>query len=504
MNAANGRIAKNTLALYFRLILTLGVALYTSRIILGALGVSDFGLYGVVGGVVTLLGLFNATMSASTQRFLNFQKGSRDVGQLKRVFGTSLLIHFILAAVILALAQTAGLWLLNTKLTIDPARMGAANWAYQCSIFSFIAASLGAPFNAAIIANERMSVFAYISIIDALLKLAVAFAVQYFDADKLELYAALILVVSLVVQLIYVLYCRRSFAECRTGPIKDKALFGQMISFSGWTVTSHLSVVLRTQGVNVLLNVFFGTVVNAAQGVAMQLSNAINGFSSSFTQAMNPQIVMSYAAGDLERTRSLVMNGCRFSFFLVFLFSLPVLVETEALLKLWLRDVPDYAVGFVRLLLLQVLIESFASVMGTAQGATGRVKRYHLTISSIGLMNLPLSYATLRAGFEPYSVYWVAVVVSLAVGLGRLVFLSNSIGLSARGFASGVLSRCLVVSLLSLSIPLVLKALVPPNLTGSLVVCVVCWISALLAIATVGIRREERAYILAKVVRVFR
>jgi O-antigen/teichoic acid export membrane protein len=236
----------------------------------------------------------------------------------------------------------------------------------------------------------------------------------------------------------------------------------------------------------------------------MQLSNAINGFSSSFTQAMNPQIVMSYAAGDLERTRSLVMNGCRFSFFLVFLFSLPVLVETEALLKLWLRDVPDYAVGFVRLLLLQVLIESFASVMGTAQGATGRVKRYHLTISSIGLMNLPLSYATLRAGFEPYSVYWVAVVVSLAIGLGRLVFLSNSIGLSARGFASGVLSRCLVVSLLSLSIPLVLKALVPPNLTGSLVVCVVCWISALLAIATVGIRREERAYILAKVVRVFR
>lgn len=504
MDSDNKRIAKNTLALYFRMILTLGVALYTSRIILDALGINDFGLYGVVGGVVTLMGLFNVAMSASTQRFLNFQKGKRDAERLKRVFGTSLFIHALLAAGILLIAQTIGLWLLNTQLTIEASRLGAANWAYQFSILSFLVTSLCTPFIAAIIANERMSAFAYISIVDVLLKLAAAFVVQYFGADKLKLYSALILAVSLAVQLVYVLYCRRAFGECRTGPIKDKALFGQMLSFSGWTVTSHLSVILRTQGVNVLLNIFFGTVVNAAQGIAMQMSNAINGLSSSFTQAMNPQIVKSYAAGDLDRMRALVMNGCRFSFFLVLLFSLPVLVETEALLELWLREVPDYTVVFVRLLLVQVLIESFASIMGTAQGATGRVKVYHLTVSSLGLMNLPLSYALLRSGFEPYSVFCVALVLSLAIGLGRLIFLRKSIGLSVRGFAGGVLSRCLLVGLLSPLVPLYLQRLVPSTLPGSLAVCLACWLSVLAAVVTVGIRREERGYLLAKATRVFR
>lgn len=492
MKSGNGRIAKNTLALYFRMVVTVLVSLYTSRIVLDALGASDFGLYSVVGGVVLLLGFLNTTMVTATQRFLNFEKGADDPARLRRVFGTSLLIHMLMAAVILLAAETAGLWLLNTQLNIEAGRTGAANWVYQCAILAFLVTTVTAPYNAAIVANERMTAFAYVSLLDVALRLAAASLLQVVGTDKLEAYALLMLAASGTVAVVYMLYARRQFPECRTGPGKDPALFREMLSFSGWTVTSNLSVILRTQGIAIILNVFFGTLVNAALGIAMQVNMALRSFSANFTQALNPQIVKSYAAGELERMRSLVLTGCRLSFFLVLLFSLPALIETETILRLWLTNVPPHTTAFVRLILVQSLVESFASVLAAAQGATGNVKRYHLTLSTIGLMNIPVSYLLLKAGFAPYAVLGVAIVFSAVIGVSRVLFLRKSIGLPMDAFFATVLARCLAVGLLSPVIPLGMHFLMEASLSASLAVCAAACLSVLVAVALVGVSGSER------------
>lgn len=492
MKSGNGRIAKNTLALYFRMVVTVLVSLYTSRIVLDALGASDFGLYSVVGGVVLLLSFLNTTMVTATQRFLNFEKGAGDPARLRRVFSTSLLIHLILAGVILVVAESAGLWLLNTQLNIEAGRVDAANWVYQCAILAFLVTTVTAPFNAAIIANERMTAFAYVSLLDVGLKLTAAYLLQLVGPDKLKAYAVLMLVASATVGMVYMAYARRQFVECRVGPRKDPALFREMLSFSSWTVISNFSVILRTQGIAIVLNLFFGTLVNAALGIAMQVNMALRSFSANFTQALNPQIVKSYAAGDLERTHVLVLTGCRLSFFLVLLFSLPALIEAEAILHLWLTDVPPHTTAFVRLILIQSLVESFAGVLGAAQGATGNVKRYHLTLSTIGLMNIPASYLLLKAGFEPYAVLGVAIVFSSLIGAVRVLFLRKSIALPMDAFLTTVLVRCLLVGLLSPIVPLLMHVLMDASLLSSLAVCVTAGFSVLVAVALVGMSGSER------------
>lgn len=492
MGSSNARIAKNTLALYFRMILTLVVSLYTSRLVLGALGASDFGLYSLVGGVVALMGFLNATMVSSTQRFLNFEKGARDSDKVKRVFATSLFIHILLSGVILILAETGGLWLLNGQLNIEPDRMEAANWVYQCAVASFLISTVTSPYTAAIIANERMTAFAYMSLLQVGLRLAAVYILLAVDRDKLIAYAILNLVASIAVSGAFVAYSLRYFPECRATPRRDKTIFSHMLSFSTWSVISNLSIVLRIQGVNIVLNLFFGTLVNAAMGIAIQVNTAIQSFSGNFIQALNPQIVKNYASGDLDQMRKLVLNGCRLSFYLILLFSLPALMETEAILHLWLKNVPEHTEDFVRLILVQSLVESFAGVLATAQGATGNVRRYHLTLSTIGLMNVPLSYLMMKAGFMPYIVLVVAIVLSAMIGVGRVLFLRKSIGLPVRMFFSTVVARCSSVIALALLLPLAMQTLIPPTLPITILICVVSAMSVIAAVAAVGISRDER------------
>ncbi len=504
MGSENRKIAKNTLSLYFRMFITLGVSLYTSRIVLNVLGVSDYGLYSLVGGIVTLMGFLNSTMAASTQRYLNYESGKKNPDRrLREVFGTSQFIHLLMAAIILLIAETIGLWFLNSHVNIEAGRVAAANWIYQCSVLTFIISILSVPYNAAIIANEKMSAFAYISIFDVVLKLLAVFCLELFQGDKLIIYGVFMLLISLAVRSVYSLYARRNFPECRIGPKPDMGIFKEMISFSAWTVMSHLSVVLRLQGVSVLLNIFFGSVLNATQGIANQVNSAVNGFVLNFTQALNPQIVKSYAAGEIGRTRSLVMYGCRLSFFLLLFFCLPILLEADIILKIWLKDVPSYTSVFVRLVLIQSLVESFSGVLSTAQAATGKVKTYHMTLSSIGLMNLPLSFLFLVNNFEPYTVVYVAIILSLTISIVRLLFLKKSIKLSLKEFATSVVLRCLIVSGFSLLIPVYLHYRLPTNLPNSLAICIAAFLSVLITVFALGLAKNERLALSKEILKKF-
>lgn len=470
----------------------MAVSLYTSRIVLNTLGASDFGLYNVVGGIVTLFAFINATMATSTQRFLNFEKGTNNVLKLQKIFGTSLYIHTIIATAVFIFAETFGLWFLNAKLNIPGDRMVAANWVFQFSVLTFVASITTVPYYAAIIANEKMSAFAYISILEVVLKLVIVYCLQLFLFDKLILYAILMFAVTFIIRMIYKGYSKKQFAECQSKMTRDKELFKMMMSFSSWTVLSSLSIVLKNQGISIILNLFFGTVVNAAQGIAVQINNTVSGFAANFTQAVNPQIVKRYAAGETDSMTKLMLYSSKFAFFLILLISLPIIIETDAILKLWLKNVPEFTIIFVRLVLILSLVESFSSPLATAQGATGKVKTYHLTLSSLGLLNLPVSFALLHFGFQPYYTLLVSIVISSIIGIARVLFLRKSIGLSLRLFGRDVFLRAALVLLISLPIPLYLHSYMSRSLSHSFLICFVTGVMVILSVYFFGVRKDER------------
>lgn len=468
------------------------VTLYTSRVVLRELGASDFGLYGVIAALVALLGFISASLTTTTQRFLNFEHGARRQGRLRLVFGTSLLVHLLLALVILTLVETLGLWFLNHRLKIDVARVGVANWVFQCAVASSLLTLLSAPYTAAIIANERMTAFAYLSIIDVSLRLAVAIALQYVQADKLRVYAVLMSAVSLAWVASLIGYSLRNFVECRTLPKRDPRLLKELLSFSLWNIISQVSYSVRTHGANILLNVFFGTIVNAATTISSQVTAAIQNFSNSFTQALNPQVVKSYAAKELARMHQLIFAGCKYAFFVVFLLALPLIIETDRILEVWLVDPPEFSAPFVRLAALVATIESFASILAVAQGATGRVKWYHLTMGGVGLLNLPISAVFLYLGAPPYAVLGVAGVISCVLAALRVMFLRKSIGVSLSAFARSVVARCAVVMVTAPVIPLLVKHQLSGSAASTLVVSGATVVSTLLVVWLLGLSSSER------------
>ena len=496
----NKRIAKNTLMLYFRMILLMLISLYTSRVNLNALGVEDYGIYNVVGGVVAMFAILSGSLSAAISRFITFELGRGDQQRLSNVFSASVTIQFLLALLIIVLFESIGLWFLNTRLVIPAPRMQAANWVFQFSVLTFVINLISVPYNACIIAHERMSAFAYISILEAVGKLFVAYLITRTSVDRLILYAGLLCVIAVLVRIVYGWYCTRHFQECHYHFHWDAQLLKQMFSFSGWNFIGSASAILRDQGGNICINLFFGPAVNAARGIAFQVNHVILGFVQNFMTALNPQITKSYASGRNDYMMSLLFLGARFSFYILLLLALPVIVSTHYILVIWLKMVPEHTVSFIQLTLLFALSEALSQPLVTAMLATGRIRDYQLIVGGLQMLNLPISYLLLRLGCAPESVFITAVALSQCCLAARLIMLRGMIGLPVRGYLRRVYLNTLLVAILSALIPLAVRQGLtenPLNFIWLTLLSLACTALAILfAGCSPGERLQVRAYAL--------
>lgn len=477
------------------MLLTMGVTLYTTRIVLNTLGEEDFGIYNVVGGFVAMLGLLNSGMAIATQRFLSFELGQGNYNQLRNVFSMSLNIHFIIALTILILAESAGLWFVNTQLNIPINRLTAAKWVYQFSIFTFLVNMVSVPYNAIIIAYERMNIFALVSIVEVSLKLLIVFMLTWFGFDKLELYAVLILAVAVIIRAIYGLYCKRNFSESHFRLIWDKTLFKTLLNYAGWNLWGNAASLIYGQGVNILLNIFFGPIVNAARGIAFQVKSAINGFVSNFQMAMNPQIVKSFAKNDIIHMHQLIFLGARYSFFLLLLFSIPILLETKTILTLWLKNVPDYTDIFTKLALVNVLIDSISGPLVTAAQATGKIKLYQSVVGGLLLLILPISYVFLEIGFPPQITLYVSITISILALFARLLILKPLIKISITKFIKEVIIPSFNVGLAALFIPVFVHFYLKQGFIRLFSVSIVAFICTAISIYFIGINANEKLFL---------
>ena len=498
--SSNKRIAKNTLHLYARMLLLLGLSLYTSRIVLATLGVEDFGLYNVVGGIVTMFAFLNAAMGNSSHRFITFSLGKGDIKESRDVFGATCLIHWILAGVILILAETIGLWLLHNKMVIPESRMVAADWVYQFSIIACVISIITVPYNATIIAHEKMGAFAYITILDAVLKLLIVYLIQISSFDKLIFYAALILCVKLLDIIIYLIYCLKNFEETRNFRVSIKIpQFKEMTSFAGWSLIGNLAYAGYTQGLNILLNLFFGPAINAARGVAVQIEGAVKGFVVNFQTAVNPQIIKSYAQGDYSRLHTLIFASSKFSFFLLLCMVMPICIESNTILNIWLKEVPQYTALFTILILIISLSEPLRNPIDRANQATGKIRNYQIVEGGLLLLIVPLSYLILKIGGEPYAVFIVQLVVMYSVQVARLFLVCHKIKMSKREYVKRVLIRVTLVTIFSSIIPLVIHFSIPQSLVSSIIVIILSVVCVLSCSFFIGLTKNERFLVISKI-----
>lgn len=497
---SNKGIAKNTLILYLRMIFILCVGLYTSRIILNTLGVEDYGIYNVVGGFVAFFSFLNGAMATATQRFITFELARGDVEMQITTFSTAVIIHFSIALLIVVVAETVGLWFVCHKLVIPQARFVAAMWVYQFSILTMFISIISIPYNAAIIAHEKMSAFAYISILDTILKLIIVYFLTIVGSDKLILYAALLFGISLLDRLIYGIYCKRHFIEARVKLIFDKKMFQAMSNIAGWSLLGNVAGVFYTQGLNVLLNIFFGPAVNAARAIAVTIQGVVTGFVSNFQMALNPQITKSYAIGDLSRMHSLVFASSKYSFFLLLLIALPIMIETQTILTLWLKVVPDHTVWFVRLMLCILLIDALSNPLMISAQAVGRVKVYQSVVGGLLLFILPVAYAALKLGGKPETVFMVHMLIAVAALICRVVIVGRMVSFSFSSYAYKVLLPVISVSALATCISIGLFGIVPEGgiLKTALIIVLTLTISSA-TILLVGLNHSERDLVHSKI-----
>ena len=503
-SSANKRIAKNTLVLYVRMLFTMGISLFTSRVILQTLGVEDYGISSVVGGVISMFTFINAAMVSSTQRYLNFELVRGDANQLRSVFSTSLQIHALIALAIIVLSETVGLWFLNEKLVIPEARMTAAMWVYQCSILSCAVSIMSTPYNAVIVAHEKMSAFAYISILDVSLKLLVVYLLVVLPFDKLIVLAILNLLVQLFIRYIYTIYCHRHFPESYFQFRFNKTLFKEMFGFAGWSFWGNLAAILYTQGLNMMLNIFFGPIVNAARGIAVQVQSAVQQFVGGFQTALNPQITKNYASNNLPQMHSLMFRSARFSFLLLFFLSLPVLMETNFILTLWLKTVPDDAVVFTQIMICISLIYTTANPCVIANQATGKVKIYQMVVGGILLLILPISYVVLKLGAPAYSVFIVHFCIESLAQFSRMYMLRKLIHLPLWQYMKNIYIPIVSTVVIAIILPLVVRMQVAEGWLRFLAVGFTCVLSVGASSYFIGFTKQERVFFLDKSLRLLR
>ena len=497
--SSNKRLAKNTMIMYLRMFITVGISFYTSRVVLKYLGVSDYGIYNVVGGFVSMFYIITTAMSGSISRFLTVELGTGDSKRLNDTFCMSLNIQLLFAAVVVVLGETVGLWFVNTQLEISPDRMMAANIVYQCAIGLFLVELVGIPYGALVIAHEKMSLYAFVQVLNVVLTCIFALLLAISPIDRLVFYAAGILIASIIGRLIYILYCRNHFQECRYHFVYDKTMFKQMFSFGGWTLLTGVSSMFKSQGVNIMLNMFFGTVVNAAYGVARQLEGTVRAFSKNFLFAIYPQITKNYSNGDLERSRSLVYKGTKYAFILLFLIGLPVMLEVETFLDIWLVEVPEYTEVFVQLTIILSLVEVMLIPVGYINQATGDIKKFQIVSSAAQFVVLPIGYVFLKLGFNPYSVLYTGIATELLTLPWRIRMNKKNAGITLGAFTSEVLLKILPVVLIPTAIGVAAHYLLSHSIINS---CIVAALTLSLIVFTTylfALNAKERAFMMQAV-----
>lgn len=492
------RIAKNTLLLYFRMLLMMVIGLYTSRVVLDALGETDYGVYNAVGSMVMVFTFITTSVSSAISRFLAVELGRGDGSKLRKVFSAGLAVQLIFAAALVILAETLGLWFLNERMNIPLERMHAARVVFHCSLGVLVVNLLSVPFNATIIAHEKMSAFAFISILEAVLKLSVALLLYFTILDKLELYAFLSLAVALIVRLVYGLYCRRHFPESRGRLELDRSLIKEMASFSGWSFFGSSAYVFNTQGVSSLGNIVFGVAFNAARGVALWVENIVKQFVTNFLTAINPQITKSWASGDRHYCFELVSKGAKFSYLVILAFFIPFLFEAEGILDLWLVDVPADSALFVKLTLVALMVDLFGNSVLTLMLATGDVKKYYLLTGLTSYLCLPLVWLAFKAGASAEWAYYVFIAVYLVVLVMKFAMARARTGFPLGAFIRSVLLPCLAVTALSLVLPYILYVLLPEGLLRIFAVCASAWLSMALSVFLLALTPGERAFVTRK------
>ena len=495
----NKRIAKNTLLLYVRMILIMIISLFTSRVNLQSLGVEDFGIYNVVGGVVAMFSVISGTLATATSRFITFELGRGNNKKLSIVFSTSVTIQLILSIFIVVIAEIVGIWFLHNKMVIPEDRLYAATWVMHLSILTFAINLISVPYNAAIIAHEKMKAFAYVSLFEVVVKLLICYALFISPYDRLIVYGVLLFLLSCSIRIIYGIYCKRNFEECRYQFIFDKSLVKQISAYCGWNFVGSSAAILRDQGVNIALNLFCGPVVNAARGIAFQVNNAVNSFVSNFMTALNPQITKSYASGNLPYMTSLIFRGSRLAFFLLLVLALPILIETDYVLYLWLKDYPEHTANFIRLILIFAMSESLSHTLITSICATGKIKKLQITSGIIQLLNFPLSYIFLYIGFPPESTMIASIFLSQCCFGARLYIAHLQIGVSVSQYLRQVYLKILLVATLAFIFPLILHSLMNQSIIRFLGVALISILSSVVMIWFVGCTQSEKYYIKEKI-----
>ena len=478
------------------MLFSMAVSLYTSRVILKTLGVEDFGIYNVVGGFVTMLAFLNNSMATSTQRFLNYEMGREsNLLKLQNVFSCAVNVHFLIGLLTVFLLETIGVWFVYNELNIPHEQFTAALWVYHFSVLSLFISILNTPYNAAIIANERMKIYAYYSIVDVFMKLAIVYVLIFLPYDKLILYGFLQLCVSFLMWILYFLYCRRHFLECHYKWIWDNNQLKSLFSFSGWMLFGCISSMLSSQGVNILINIFFGPIFNAARAIAVQVQQAVNNFVANFMTAVRPQIIKSYAAKDFEYAYRLVFSASKLSFYLLYVLTMPLLLYTEYILGIWLDVVPESSVLFTKLVLIELLVTSSYSPIAQINQASGKIKNYQIAISFVYLFNFILTYISFKIEFPVYSTFIISLVLSVVGLIVRALVMKHDNGFPAKIYILNVIIPLLPTSVLIIAIPFILRNLMTVSFVNLILNFIVGVLFSCVGIWCLGLNQTEKSFV---------
>ena len=495
----NYRIAKNTIYLYIRTGVTMLVSLYTSRIVLNALGVEDFGIWGVLGGVISIFGFINQSLSSSIFRYITHAIGTGNNTILNKTYNASIIIHIGLAILIFFLCETIGYWFLEEKLVIPETKRDMVNLVFQIVIVTSSISILSVPFNSVIIAYERMNIYAYLTIADTFFKLIVAAVVFLVSENKLVWYALMMLMTTIIMLIFYFIYVRVNFKNLKFQKVHDMQLFKSLLGFSGWSIFGNLAYVGYTQGLNMLINIFFGPVVNAARSISLQVEQTVRTFIGNFQTAINPQIIKDYAKTDYARMHLLMFRSSKFSVYLLLLFAIPIAMETDTILYLWLKQVPEHTVAFVRIMFCVIALETMSNSLMTGVVATGRIRNYQIAVGTILLTIVPISYFVLKSGYPPESVFIVYLAVEIIAVIARLIMANRLVRISIIEFLYKVVLKIIIVTVLSLIVPVLLHVFLPDRISSTIIVCTAGMIMTAIVIYLCGLEYNEKRFVIENI-----